>query len=208
MPTILPPLLHNRQLLWTIPIHPPKPLPAPTRPLRRLEPLRPTRSGRNTILPGLMVVVGEHLHLLVLLPSSHPRHPRHTTPTPATHLHHLRKLSRHVNPALRHHHLHHLLHLLRTWHPASPTTTTTALHAWPAASRSASPTPLHTKHRFHLRIRRPLLRNPLLHILLLQAVLRPGILIKPVVEEIRLVGSREAPGFAAVDEVGVDVEVG
>jgi hypothetical protein len=101
--------------------------------------------------------------------------------------------------ALRHH-LHHLAHVR---HPRRRRSRHSR-HSASTARRIAA----HAEHSFHLHVLVALLRDRARHALLAHAVLRPRILIKTVVEKVRLVGARQAPELGVVGEVGVDVEEG
>jgi hypothetical protein len=98
--------------------------------------------------------------------------------------------------ALRHH-LHHLAHVRHARRRRSR-------HSRHSSRRIAA----HAEHGFHLHVLVALLRDRARHALLAHAVLRPGVLVETIVEEVRLVGARQAPEFGVVGEVGVDVEEG
>ena len=113
--------------------------------------------------------------------------------------HHRHELA-HVHLARIHalrHHLHHLVHIRhsRRYGPGHPR------HASTAAGIAA-----HAEHGFHLHVLLALLRDRAGHALLAHAVLRPGVLVEAIVEEVRLVGAGQAPQLGVVGEVGVDVE--
>jgi hypothetical protein len=100
--------------------------------------------------------------------------------------------------ALRHH-LHHLVHARHTrwcW-------TGHSWHAWHPTTRI---TTTHTQHCLHLHVLILLLRDCAGHALLSHAVLRPCVFVEAIVEEIGLIGSRQAPEFGVLGEVCIDVE--
>jgi hypothetical protein len=107
--------------------------------------------------------------------------------------------------ALRHHlhHLAHVGHAGRRW----------AGHSWHTSAAAATAASIgihaaHAEHGFHLHVLVPLLRDRAGHALLAHAVLRPGVLVEAVVEEVGLVGAGQAPEFGVLGEVGIDVEQG
>lgn len=107
------------------------------------------------------------------------RHARHTT----CHLHKLIEIHVLRVHSRRHHLLHHLIHVRHARHRR---------HArWYrsiaiAAAATWGPT---SEHGLHLSIRSLLIRDGLYHRLLLDAVLRPCVLVEAVVEVVGLIGS-------------------
>lgn len=115
---------------------------------------------------------------------------RHTT-------HHSHELV-HVHLARVHalrHHLHHLVHPRHTGWCGSG-------HSWHPSTRVSA----HAEHGFHLHVLIFLLSDRASHTLLAYAILCPGVLVKAVVEEIGLVGSRQAPELGVLGKVGIDVK--
>ena len=206
-------LLHDSKLLRTIPLHARRRKAAalitllvlPARTLRWLEPLSSLRVRRSAVRTAAVTTAAAALMLMRW--SWHPHH-----------LHERIRIAR--VDALRHHLLHHLLHLVRTrhtWHRGHGRHT--GWHASSSSSSSSSATSTRTtilpsplspaaEESLHLRIRLFLLGNGTRHRLLPHAVLRPRILIKAVVEEIRLVRPRQTPGFGVLGQIGVDVDLG
>ena len=94
------------------------------------------------------------------------------------------------------HHLHHLVHAghaRRYW----------SGHSWHS---TASISTTHTQHCLHLHVLILLLRDSARHALLSHAVLRPCVFVETIIEEVGLIGSRQAPKFGVFGEVCIDVE--